>query len=189
MRITFSTLLFVLLLPYSLRAQPGPPETGNCPNGGYDLNPIDPARADLRLTYTAEGTEDVPSSSGRCMQVLTTLDHVQVLYVLDAHGQWILWSPELHGTLEPEDLEDGLGTRTLRWDRAELEVASRGYGDLFKTAYWNPMNERGWTDLAMRVETSEGPMLALVHVRTNGAEGLGNVDRIAVVREGEMLKR
>ena len=183
-------LLFLAFpFPITLRAQPGPPELDDCPNGGYLLFLIDPERADLRLNYRAEGTDNVPSSAGHCKQVVSTLPHVQVLYVLDQRGGWELWSQKKHGIVYPEVLEDGLGTRTLRWDRAYLEVASQSYGNDFRTSARTPTLEPEASDLVLRVETTEGVKLALVRVRTNAAEGLGNVDRIVVVREGEVLQR
>ena len=182
------TIPFLLLLATPLLAQPGELFLQDpCPLPVRHLSPLDSTRADLWLHGIVEGTEDVPSSAGHCIQAIATRPHVQVLYGFDARRNWDLLNPERHGRLQPDSLADGLANGNFRWDRGDLRVAWQGYGNFFEGNGWTQPNEAGTLRMILRVTTEEAVQLAVVQIATNQAEGFASVAVLNVVPEGDVL--
>ena len=182
------TISFLLLLATPLLAQPGEiffqlP----CPILDRYLSPLDSTRADLWLHTIVEGTEDVPSSAGHCIQAIATGPHVQVLYGFDARRNRDILNPERQGRLQPDSLADGLANGNFQWDRGDLRVAWQGYGNFFEGNGWTQPNEAGTLRMILRVTTEKAVQLAVVQVATNQAEGFASVAALKVVPEGDVL--
>ena len=182
------TIPFLLLLATPLLAQPGEiffqlP----CPILDRYLSPLDSTRADLWLHGIMEGTEDVPSSAGHCIQAIATGPHVQVLYGFDARRNWDLLNPERHGRLQPYSLADWLANGNLQWHRGDLRVDWQGYGNFFEGNGWTQPNEAGTLRMILRVTDEEAVQLAVVQIATNQAEGFASVAVLNVVPEGDVL--
>ncbi|MCB0793347.1 MAG: hypothetical protein KDB88_01300 [Flavobacteriales bacterium] len=177
------SILLVLLFTAPLHAQPGPPEPLPC-SGGFPLFPFGRDRPDLLLQYHSVGTDDMPSSAGTCTQVLVTEPHMHILHVLNGHGQWSVWAPDRHGTLEPLELELGLAEGRLSWQPGHIGVAWQGYGDFFTGSHWTPLDPAGWRAFVVRTEQDGPPWLALMWFSTSPAEGLAGLYALKKVREG-----
>ena len=150
------------------------------------MSPLDSTRADLWLHGMSEGTDDVPSSTGQCIQALASRPHVRMLYGHDARGNWDLWHPDAHGTLEPATLAEGLTTGAHGWDHGDLRVAWMGYGSAFDGNGWQGTHD-GAVRLLLRVTTDAGVQLAMVQVSTTDTEGFSELEVLGVVPEGEPL--
>lgn len=182
-------LFFLLLATTAASAQPGKLLLRLQPCGAVErlLYPLDSTRADLRLYMLMEGTDDVPSSGGHCIQSVATLSNAQLLHVLDAYGGYDLWDPAAHGSLHPDSLRTGLASGRYRWQMGDVNVVWRGYGSAAKGSEWIGLNKGNAIAVLLRVETKTGVQLAVLQLLSDPQQGFTETRVLGRALEDEPL--
>lgn len=152
------------------------------------LYPLDSTRADLRLYMLMEGTDDVPSSAGHCIQSVATLSHVQLLHVVDSRGDLDLWDPAAHGSMHPDSLLSGLNKGRYRWLMGDMRMAWRGYGSSAKGTEWIGPNKGNAITVLARVETRTGNQLTVLQLLSDPQQGFTDTHVLGRALEGEVLR-
>ena len=181
--------LLVCLIAVPLAAQPDPAWLDRpCPQQSRDLFPIEVGPASLVLGMNVTRTEDVPSSAGHCIQVITTAPQASFLYVIDQRGNPDHYHPLPGNMLHPDSLGRDLAWGRMRWHPGLVELAHRGYGSFFTDKSWHPIHPNGTVDLVMRTTMDGTTWLIAFRVRTNTSEGFESLTRLGMARDGGILR-
>lgn len=178
----------LLLLACAAYAQPGDdPYNIPCGMASYDVPLQDARRNDVRVLTLAEGTDDIPSSSGNCVRQVNLADHADFLLERNHQGYYLVFVPKAGEVLHPDTLAAGIAAGRYRWGKYTLPICYQGYGAQADGMGWHLIEPRTWERSIVRLSTPDGIFWVVMMVRYREPDGFIDVRGGPLVVEGTPL--
>lgn len=183
------SILLLFKLAFAASAQPGPPRMppGPCLSGIFSMPLQDVRRHDVQVVSTSMGTDDVPSSSGNCIQQVVLREHADFLLERDRQGYHVIYAAKEGEVLHPDSLKAGLAADRFRWGKSSMPICYQGYGSQFDGKGWHLMEPRTWERSIVRLTTEDAVYLVAMTVTYREPGGTIEVRGRRVLQEGEPL--